>query len=64
MSGVIALRNKILELDPTLDPYELRRVLKWNESGCVTCYNECGCSRPISLDKSEKKLYEKIRSML
>lgn len=62
--NVLSTRDRLLERDPTLDPYELRRVLKWNESGCVTCYSECGCSKPLQLDKSEQKLYDKIRGML
>lgn len=62
--NVLLTPDRLLERDPTLDPYELRRVLKWNESGCVTCYSECGCSKPLQLDKSEQKLYDKIRGML
>lgn len=62
--NVLSTRDRLLERDPTLDPYELRRVLKWNESGCVTCHSECGCSKPLQLDKSEQKLYDKIRGML
>jgi hypothetical protein len=60
--SVLSMREKILEKYPTLDHYELRRVLKWNESGCVTCYSECDCSKPLQLDKSELKLYNTLRT--
>jgi len=61
--SVLSLREEILEKNPTLDHYELRRVLKWNASGCVTCYSHCNCSKPIRLDKSERKLYDKLSAM-
>ena len=63
--NIINVMNKVLEMDSTMNPYEVRRVLKWNESGCVTHHHEsvCDCSKPLQIDKSEQKVYDRLRVM-